>query len=149
MEVYDPIEILLVEDNKGDIQLTREAMKARNSVNRLHVVESGEDALDFLYKRKEYQNAVTPDIILLDFNLPGLSGHEVLKTIKNDEELKIIPVIVTSTSASRDDIIACYKSCASGYIVKPIDVDKFFRVIDSLENLWQEVMKLPTRLEVG
>ena len=140
-----PIEILLVEDNPGDVRLTREALKEAKMLNRLHVVEEGESALDFLYRRDPYVQAPTPDLILLDLNLPGRSGREVLADIKASEVLEIIPVVVLTTSRAEEDILKAYKLHANCYITKPVDFGQFIRVVKSIETFWLTIVALPPR----
>jgi chemotaxis family two-component system response regulator Rcp1 len=139
------VEILLVEDNPGDVRLTKEALKEYKIINNLSVVMDGEKATDFLFKKGEYKNAPTPDIILLDLNLPKKDGREVLAEIKNDEKLRTIPVIVLSTSESDLDISSSYYNHANCYITKPVDFDNFIEVVKTLQNFWVSVVKLPAK----
>lgn len=136
-------EILLVEDNEGDIELTREAFDEAKFRNNLHITEDGDQALDYLYKRNGYENAVTPDIVLLDLNLPGTDGREVLETIKSDPMLKRIPVIVMTSSKAEKDIIESYDLHANCYIVKPVNAAKFIQVVQNVENFWVDIVCLP------
>jgi two-component system, chemotaxis family, response regulator Rcp1 len=136
-------EILLVEDNEGDIELTKEAFDEAKFRNNLHVVEDGEEALDFLFKRNGNENATTPDIILLDLNLPGTNGREVLEIIKADTNLKRIPVIVLTSSQADKDVIESYDLHANCYIVKPVDAIKFMSVVQHVENFWIDIVCLP------
>lgn len=147
MDFYEgrPIEILLVEDNPGDIRLTEEALKEGSIINNLHVVMDGAEALDFLFKRGKYTAAPTPDLILLDLNLPKKDGREVLQEIKAETGLKSIPVIVLTTSKSEDDVCRMYELQANCYISKPVDLSKFFGVIKSIEDFWLTIVKLPKR----
>ena len=138
-----PLEILLVEDNSGDIRLTQEAFKEVNITNQLHVTKDGNDALDFIYQRGEYTDAVRPDIILLDLNLPRKNGDEVLTEIKTDSEVKQIPVVVLTTSAADEDILNSYKLHANAHLSKPVDPDEFIDLIRSFENFWLKLVKLP------
>lgn len=140
------IEILLVEDNPGDIRLTREAIKEYKILNNLSVVQDGEEAINFLKKKDKYEEAPTPDLVLLDLNLPKIDGREVLRIIKSDDDLKTIPVVVLSTSENDKDIISSYQNYASCYITKPIDFDQFITVIKELQNFWVSIVKLPSRL---
>ena len=140
-----PIEILLVEDNEGDIILTKEVFKLSKIINHITVVEDGEQAIEFLKKQGRYSNAVTPDIILLDINLPKKDGKEVLKEIKQDKKLKIIPVVVLTSSKSEKDIMKSYGLHANSYIVKPVDLEKFFEVAKAIENFWFSVVVLPEK----
>lgn len=139
----NPIDILLVEDNEGDILLTTEALLEGNLVKDLNVVKDGWEALEYLEKRGIYSNAKTPDLILLDINLPKLNGHEVLKNIKFQEHLKHLPVIMLSTSSSQEDVLNSYKSYANCYITKPIDVNDFLRVVASIKDFWISTVQLP------
>lgn len=140
-----PIEILLVEDNPGDIRLTQEVLKEGKVQNTLSVVENGVQAISFLRKENEYQDAPTPDLILLDLNLPKKDGREVLLDIKNDPELKKIPVVVLTTSQAEEDILKVYDLNANCYISKPVDFGQFIDVVKSIENFWLSIVKLPTR----
>jgi CheY-like chemotaxis protein len=137
-------EILLVEDNEGDIELTKEAFDEAKFRNNLHVAEEGEEALDFLFKRNGNENAPIPDIILLDLNLPGTNGREVLETIKADPNLKRIPVIVLTSSQADKDVIESYDLHANCYIVKPVDAIKFMSVVQHVENFWIDIVCLPS-----
>lgn len=138
-----PIEILLVEDNEGDIILTRKAFERGKVINKLHVTRNGEEALDFLYKRNGYEDAVTPDLILLDLNMPKVNGQEVLADIKQNDRLKMIPVIVLTTSSADEDILRSYKLHANSYIKKPVDFLQFGEVIQQLQNYWFSVVRFP------
>lgn len=140
-----PINILLVEDNPGDIRLTQEVLKEGKVYNNLSIVENGIQAISFLKKENEYQDASTPDLILLDLNLPKKDGREVLFDIKNDPELKKIPVVVLTTSQAEEDILKVYDLNANCYISKPVDLGQFIDVIKSIENFWLSIVKLPTR----
>lgn len=137
------IEILLVEDSPGDVILTKEALNEYKIVNNLHVAQNGLEALDFLYQRGKFENAIRPDIILLDLNLPKMDGREVLKQIKSDSDLKTIPVVILSTSDADEDIMSAYKNYANCYITKPIDLDQFVKVVKSLQSFWLSIVKLP------
>lgn len=138
--------ILLVEDNPGDVRLTQEALKEGDFQKEihLHVVSDGEQALKFLYKEAPYQQALTPDMIFLDLNLPRKDGREVLKTLKEDPALKLIPVVVLTTSEAEKDIRGSYELHANCYITKPVDIIQFIDVIKSIENFWFTIVKLPT-----
>lgn len=138
-----PIEILLVEDNPGDVRLTREALKEGKVLNHLHVVEDGEDAVRFLRREGEFDGAVRPDLVLLDLNLPRKSGHEVLEEIKSDTDLRRIPVVVLTSSEAETDIARSYDRYANAYITKPVDLDQFISVVRSVEDFWLEVVRLP------
>ncbi len=138
-----PVEILLVEDNEGDVGLVEEVFEEAKIRNIIHVAEDGEEAIQFLYKKSPYENAETPDIILLDLNLPQKDGREVLAEIKADEKLKRIPVVILTTSKAEEDIIKSYDLHANSYITKPVDFDQFIRVVKSIEDFWLEVVRLP------
>ena len=140
-----PIEILLVEDNPGDIRLTQEVLNEGKVHNSLSIVENGVQAISFLRKENEYLDAPTPDLILLDLNLPKKDGREVLLDIKNDLELKKIPVVVLTTSQSEEDILKVYDLNANCYISKPVDFGEFIDVVKSIEDFWLSIVKLPTR----
>lgn len=137
-------EILLVEDNEGDIELTREAFEDARFRNNLHIAEDGDVALDYLFKRNGYEDAVKPDIILLDLNLPSTDGKEVLETIKADPELRRIPVIVLTSSQADKDIVESYDLHANCYIVKPVNASKFMTVVQNVENFWVDIVCLPS-----
>jgi chemotaxis family two-component system response regulator Rcp1 len=139
------IDILLVEDNPGDIRLTREVLKEGKIRNNLDVVTDGEEAIFFLKKMGKYKDAPTPDLILLDLNLPKKDGREVLAEIKNDPDLVCIPVIILTTSAAEKDIINTYSNHANCYITKPVDFAQFITVIRAIENFWLTVVKLPIK----
>lgn len=141
--VTDGINILLVEDNPGDVRLTREALHENRILNKLFVVEDGEEAMDFLFKLKGFANAERPDLILLDLNLPKKSGIEILAEIKNDADLKRIPVIVLTTSSAEEDILRSYNLHANCYITKPINLENFIRVVKTIEDFWFTIVKLP------
>ena len=136
-------EILLVEDNEGDVELTREAFEEAKFRNNLHVVYDGEAALDFLFKRNDYTQAPTPDIILLDLNLPRLNGRDVLEEVKKNDSLKSIPTIVLTSSKADKDIVDSYDLHANCYIVKPVDAVKFMEVVQHVENFWVDIVCLP------
>lgn len=138
-----PVEILLVEDSPGDIRLTMEALKESRILNNLHVVTDGEEALDFLMRRGTYENAVKADLILLDLNLPKISGFEVLSVIKASPELRVIPVIVLTTSESEKDILKSYELYVNCFVSKPVEFSSFFEVIKSIEDFWFTTVKLP------
>lgn len=142
-----PIEILLVEDNPGDVRLTVEALKDSKLLNRLHVVSDGVEAIQFLRRDGRHHNAVRPDVILLDLNLPRKGGHEVLAEIKNDPDLRNIPVTVITTSESETDIQRAYESYANCYITKPVDFTRFIQVVQGFEDFWINIVKLPRMAE--
>jgi two-component system, chemotaxis family, response regulator Rcp1 len=139
-----PIEILLVEDSPGDVRLTREALKDGKVRNNLHVVIDGVEALGFLRREGRFADAVRPDLILLDLNLPRKDGREVLTEIKLDPELAIIPVVVLTTSQAEQDILRAYRLHANCYVTKPVDLDQFIKVVQSIEDFWLTIVKLPT-----
>jgi chemotaxis family two-component system response regulator Rcp1 len=138
-----PIEILLVEDNPGDVRLTKEALKDGKIANNLSVVKDGAEAMSYLRKEDGYANAISPDLILLDLNLPKKNGQEVLVAIKSDKNLKCIPVIILTSSKMEDDILETYENQANCYIVKPVDLKQFLEVVKSIEDFWFTVVKLP------
>ncbi len=140
---WQSIEILLVEDNPGDVDLTREALEDAKVRNCLHVAEDGEEALDFLYKRGKFAGVPRPDLILLDLNLPKKDGREVLKEIKADPELTDIPVVVLTTSQADEDILRAYQLHANCYISKPVNFKQFLTVVKAIEEFWLTVVKLP------
>src|SRR5262249_36139643 len=131
-----PIEILLVEDNPGDARLTIEAFKEGRVTNSLTVINDGADALAYLRREGKYSSAKQPDLVLLDLNLPKMDGREVLAEVKSDERLKNIPVVVLTTSAAPEDVKRAYGSHANCYITKPVDLDQFLRVVQSIESFW-------------
>jgi len=137
------VEILLVEDNPGDVRLTVEAFKEGKLRNNVNSVEDGFEALTFLRREGKYASAPQPDLILLDLNLPKKDGREVLAEIKSDEYLKHIPVVVLTTSKAEEDIIKTYNLHANCYITKPVDLAEFIEVVKSIENFWFKIVKLP------
>jgi two-component system response regulator len=137
-----PFEILMVEDNPGDVRLIREALKDPQVVSNLNVVEDGVEALAFLYREGKYANAPRPDLILLDLNLPKKNGHEVLAEVKADENLRRIPVVVLSVSQAEEDIRKAYSLHANCYTTKPTDLDQFIKVVKSIEEFWLTIVKL-------
>lgn len=137
------IHILLVEDNEGDVLLTQEALEESKIINKISVSRNGKEALDFIFKREKYSNVDTPDLILLDVNLPLKNGHEVLHELKNDESTKHIPIIMLTTSSSERDIMLSYKNHANCYITKPIEVNDFLNAIKSIESFWLNIVKIP------
>ncbi len=138
-----PVEILLVEDNPGDVRLTEEALKEGKVLNNIHLANDGVEAVSFLQKEGKYADAVRPDLILLDLNLPKKDGREVLMEIKKDEALRRIPIVVLTTSKAEEDIIRTYDYHANCYITKPVDFDQFIKVVKSIEDFWLSVVKLP------
>jgi len=139
------IEVLLVEDDPGDVLMTKEAFEEHGTVNRLTVVPDGAEALAYLRREGDPADAVRPDLILLDLNLPKRDGREVLAEIKNDPELHQIPVVVLTTSQADEDILRSYKLHANAYVTKPVDYDKFIAVVRQIEQFFVDVVKLPPR----
>ncbi len=138
-----PIEILLVEDNPAEVRLTIEGLKEARIANNLSSVMDGDSAIDFLHQRGKHKGATRPDMILLDLNLPGMDGRAVLRHIKEDPQLKIIPVVIITSSEAESDIIKSYEAHANCFISKPIDFEGFTNVIRSIENFWFTVVRLP------
>jgi chemotaxis family two-component system response regulator Rcp1 len=138
------IEILLVEDSAGDARLTLEALKEGKVVNHVTVMTDGVEALAYLHRQGPYTKSARPDLILLDLNLPKKDGREVLAEIKTTERLMKIPVVVLTTSEAEEDIARAYSGHANCYITKPIDLDQFLRVVQSIESFWLSLVKLPT-----
>ncbi len=139
-----PVEILLVEDNPGDVRLTREALKEGKVRNNLNVVGDGVEALAYLRREGKYAGTVRPDLILLDLNLPKKDGREVLVEIKQDPSLRLIPVVILSSSPAEQDILRAYDLHANCYVTKPVDLDQFITVVKSIENFWFTIVKLPS-----
>lgn len=140
-----PAEIVLVEDNAGDVRLIVEAFKENKFLNNLHLTKDGVEAMEFLHKEGKYADAVHPDLILLDLNLPQKDGFEVLGEVKADPNLKRIPVIILTSSKAEADIFRTYDLHANCYITKPIDMDQFIRIVRSMENFWLASVTLPER----
>ncbi|ELY60527.1 response regulator receiver protein [Natronococcus amylolyticus DSM 10524] len=139
----EPAQLLLVEDNPGDVRLTREAFKQGRIDNDLHTVSDGSDALDFLHQRGEYEDAPRPDLVLLDLNLPRKDGEEVLADLKDDPQLQSIPVIVLTSSRAEEDIARSYELHANAYLTKPVDPDEFIETVRAFEKFWFSVVRLP------
>ena len=137
------IDILLVEDNPADARLVVEVFKYFKIKNVIHIVEDGVEAINFLNNKGKYADSPRPDIILLDLNLPRKDGREVLKEIKEDAELKLIPVVILTTSRDEDDIFKTYSNHANCYVTKPVDFDQFINVVKSIEDFWLTMAKLP------
>ena len=137
-----PIEILLVEDNPGDVRLTKEALKDARVANNLHVTMDGVEALAFLRKQGKHGAVPRPDLILLDLNLPKKNGREVLEEIKEEEALRHIPVVILTTSQAEQDVVESYRLQANAYVTKPVDLDQFLKVVSSIEQFWLEIVKL-------
>ena len=138
-----PVEILLVEDNPGDVRLTQEALKEGKVYNNLHWAKDGVEALEFLRREGQHASAPRPDIILLDLNLPKMDGREVLAVIKRDDRLKHIPVVVLTTSKADEDVLRSYELHANCYVTKPVDLEKFIVVVQSIDRFWLTVVTLP------
>ena len=142
-ELVRPVEILLVEDNPGDVRLTMEALKEAKVINNLTVLKDGEEALSYLRRQGSYAQAKRPHLILLDLNLPRKDGREVLAQIKADEALKRIPVVVLTTSQDEQDVLRSYNLHANCYITKPVDLDQFITVVRTIEDFWLGIVVLP------
>ncbi len=137
------IEILLVEDNPGDVRLAKEVLKESKIRNTIHVVRDGEEAMNFLYNRDKFTDKPRPDLILLDLNLPKKDGREVLEEIKSDSDLKRIPVVILTVSEAEEDVLETYNHHANCYVTKPIDMTQFEKVVKSIEDFWFTIVKLP------
>ncbi|MFZ1747478.1 MAG: response regulator [Nitrospirales bacterium] len=144
--MQNPIEILLIEDNPADIRLTQEAFREARLQNTLHVVQDGVSAMAFIRQTAPFQQAPRPDLILLDLNLPKKDGREVLKESKSDPHIRTIPVVVLTTSDDEADVLRSYDLHANAYLVKPIDILQFIKMIQSLEDFWLSVVKLPPKV---
>lgn len=143
-EVGRQVEFLLAEDNPGDVRLTQEALRESKIRNNLNVVTDGVEAIAFLRRQGKYANAPTPDVVLLDLNLPKKDGREVLAEIKSDPVLKRIPVVIITSSEAEQDILRTYDLHANCYVSKPVDLDQFIKVIQAIENFWLTIVKLPS-----
>ncbi len=139
------VDILLVEDNPGDVELAREGLRECKIHNNLHVVADGLEASAFLHRTGAYASRPRPDIILLDLNLPKRDGRELLREIKEDEELKQIPVVILTTSAAEEDILRSYALHANCYVTKPLGIEQFLQVVRSIESFWFTIVKLPPK----
>lgn len=139
------IEVLLVEDDPGDVLMTREAFEDNKVANRLSVVQDGVSALEFLRKEGEHAGVPTPDLVLLDLNLPRMDGREVLEAMKNDAALRSIPVVVLTTSEAEEDVVRSYALHANAYVTKPVDFDRFIEVVRQIDEFFLEVVRLPQR----
>jgi chemotaxis family two-component system response regulator Rcp1 len=137
------IEVLLVEDNPGDVRLTFEAMKEGKVVNHINVAPDGVEAMAYLHREGAYRNAARPDLILLDLNLPRKGGREVLAEVKADESLRQIPVVILTTSQAEEDILRTYNLHTNCYVTKPVDLEQFIQVVRSINDFWFSVVKLP------
>jgi CheY-like chemotaxis protein len=138
-----PIEILLVEDDPGDVLMTREALADSKLINSLHVVNNGEEAIEFLRREGEHDAAPRPDLVLLDLNLPRLDGREVLSIIKNDSAFRSIPVVVLTTSDAEEDVLRSYDLHANAYVTKPVDFAAFVQVVRQIDDFFLSVVRLP------
>jgi len=140
---FEPVEILLVEDNPVDVMITKKAFSAGRVSNNLHVAEDGEEAMDFLYKRGKYSSAPSPEIILLDLNLPKKDGREILAEVKADPSLRRIPIVILTTSQDKEDIWRSYDLQANCFITKPVDTEQFSRALERVGEFWLSVARLP------
>jgi CheY-like chemotaxis protein len=140
-----PVEVLLVEDDPGDVLMTREAFDDYKINNTLHVVDNGVDAVSFLRREGEYTDAPIPDLILLDLNLPRMDGREVLAEVKNDPRLCSIPVVVLTTSQAEEDVLRSYQLHANAYVSKPVDFEQFINVVRQIDDFFVTVVRLPGR----
>ncbi|WP_296619866.1 response regulator [Marivirga sp.] len=138
------INILLVEDNEGDIVLTQEAFEESKIINSMDVAKNGKEALNIIFQREGYENSKVPDIVLLDINLPIKSGHEVLQEIKSDQSKKHIPIIMLTTSSAHNDIDLAYQYHANCYITKPVEINEFLEAVSSIEQFWFNIVSLPS-----
>jgi CheY-like chemotaxis protein len=139
------VEVLLVEDDPGDVLMTREAFEDYKVANQLHVVQDGADAMAFLRREGDYAGAPRPDLVLLDLNLPRMDGREVLQAIKGDPELASIPVVVLTTSEAEEDVLRSYSLHANAYVTKPVDFERFIEVVRQIDDFFVTVVRLPTR----
>ncbi len=140
-----PVDILLVEDNPGDVRLTKEALKDAKVLNEIYVARDGVEAMQFMHREGSFANVPVPDLVLLDLNLPRKDGREVLAEIKKDPKLKHIPVVVLTTSKADEDIIKTYNLHANAYITKPVDLNRFVDIMHALEEFWFTIVKLPPK----
>lgn len=143
----EPIDILLVEDNPGDVRLTEEAFREGGINNTLHIVTDGEAALDFLFQRGEYSDATRPHLVLLDLNLPKIDGHEVLEQIRDDDDLRRMPVIILTSSESQQDVIESYERNSNAYLTKPVTPTDFVDLVQTFEEFWLTMVRLPPKPE--
>jgi CheY-like chemotaxis protein len=144
-DIHELVQILLVEDNPGDVRLTREALKEAKFRNTVQVVGDGVEALAYLHQQGQYSGAMRPHLIMLDLNLPRMDGREVLAAIKKDADLRRIPVVVLSSSEAEADIARAYELHANAYVTKPVDIDHFLQVVKAIEEFWVEIVKLPSQ----
>jgi two-component system, chemotaxis family, response regulator Rcp1 len=138
-----PIDILLVEDNAGDVRLTQEVLKTSKVQNNLIVAKNGQEALECLRNQGRFAGTPSPDLVLLDLNMPVMDGREVLERIKDDPELKHIPIVILTTSKAEEDILMSYNLHANCYVTKPVDLEQFVKVVKSVEDFWLAIVKLP------
>jgi len=143
-DIHELVQILLVEDNPGDVRLTREALKEAKFRNKVQVVGDGVEALAYLRQQGQYSGAMRPHLIMLDLNLPRMDGREVLAAIKKDADLRRIPVVVLSSSEAEADIARAYELHANAYVTKPVDIEHFLQVVKAIEEFWVEIVKLPS-----
>ena len=139
----DPVEILLAEDNPGDVKLTEKALEEGHIINNLHVVEDGVEAMQFLRQMGEYADKPRPDLVLLDLNMPRKDGKEVLKDVKDDPDLRRIPIVVLTSSEAEEDIVRSYDLHANAYLTKPVDFSGFLDIVEHIEDFWLSVVKMP------
>ena len=144
-KIGKPIDILLVEDNPGDVMLVEEVLSESKVRNTLHVVSDGEQAMAFVRRQGDHADAPRPDLILLDLNLPRMNGREVLREVKTDPDLKSIPVVVLTSSKSEEDVVKSYELHVNAYILKPVDFHQFVKVMQAIEDFWFVIVKLPSR----
>jgi len=149
MKYLKPLEVLLIEDDPGDVELTKVAMEDSKVMVNLHVVQDGDEAIAFLNQSDRFTDAPCPDLILMGLSLPNKDGREVLRELKEDENWKAIPVVILTTSTSEEDILRSYNLGANCYVSKPIRLDQFTKVVQSIEEFWFTVVKLPTRARIG
>jgi two-component system response regulator len=140
-----PVDILLVEDDPADVELTRDTLSESKILSNLHVVENGMEAMEFVQRRGRYSDSPVPDLILLDLNMPVMDGRQFLERLKEQPEFRSIPVIVLTTSSAEEDIVESYSRGANCFVTKPVGLDQFIKVVESIENFWFTVVKLPTR----
>lgn len=145
MSTAQLIDILLVEDNEADALLSQEALKRAKVRNRVHIVNDGVEAMEFLRRQGAFPEAPRPDLVLLDLNLPNMDGREVLEAMKADPVLKTIPVVVVTSSAAEQDIVRTYDLNANAYVTKPVDLQQFLHVVGSVGDFWLEIVKLPPK----
>ena len=141
----EPIEILLAEDNPGDVKLTRKALEQGDLLNNLHVVNDGVEAMKFLRSEGKYADEPMPDLLLLDLNMPKMDGRQVMEDMDSDPKLSRIPVVVLTSSDAEEDVVRSYELSANAYLTKPVDFDGFVEIIKRLENFWFEVVKMPPK----